>query len=106
MSRNCAFDHDEALKLLKDGVSVAEVAKRYGVTRPAVYSLINTKGVSRGLRAQLRNRGVPGATRAATMNYSPGERAKDLPPERYLNRDPCAYCGVRGDIGCKHRREG
>ncbi len=21
-----------------------------------------------------------------------------------VDRDPCTYCGVRGDLGCKHRR--
>lgn len=28
----------------------------------------------------------------------------DLPPERYLHRDPCFCCGVRGDVGCRHNR--
>lgn len=23
---------------------------------------------------------------------------------RVVNRDPCTFCGVRGDVGCKHRR--
>lgn len=27
-----------------------------------------------------------------------------LPESRYLQRDPCTYCGVRGDIGCRHNR--
>lgn len=22
---------------------------------------------------------------------------------RYDNRDPCFYCGIRGDLGCKHK---
>lgn len=26
----------------------------------------------------------------------------DLPPERYVVRDPCTYCGVRRDVGCEH----
>lgn len=25
-------------------------------------------------------------------------------PPSYVMRDPCPMCGVRGDIGCKHRR--
>lgn len=29
---------------------------------------------------------------------------KDVPPPIYINRDPCTYCGVRGEIGCKHSR--
>lgn len=24
--------------------------------------------------------------------------------QRRVDRDPCTYCGTRGDIGCKHRR--
>lgn len=39
----------------------------------------------------------------------PGDSARpiegfrgDLPPERYLHRDPCPRCGVRADVGCRH----
>jgi len=28
----------------------------------------------------------------------------DLPPERYVDRNPCCRCGVRADIGCRHSR--
>ncbi len=28
----------------------------------------------------------------------------DLPADRYVDRDPCGFCGVRGDIGCVHNR--
>jgi hypothetical protein len=28
----------------------------------------------------------------------------DLPPERYVDRTPCGFCGVRGDVGCRHNR--
>lgn len=30
-------------------------------------------------------------------------KADTLPPV-IIDRDPCTYCGVRGDIGCKHNR--
>lgn len=28
----------------------------------------------------------------------------DLDTLTHVDRDPCPRCGVRGDIGCKHRR--
>lgn len=38
-----------------------------------------------------------------TPKYREGFRG-DLPAERYVVRDACGYCGVRGDIGCRHSR--
>lgn len=26
----------------------------------------------------------------------------DLPADRYVDRNPCGFCGVRGDVGCRH----
>ena len=31
------------------------------------------------------------------------ERTHDV-ADLIVNRDPCPKCGVRGDLGCKHRR--
>lgn len=33
----------------------------------------------------------------------PADKAKREGMPR-VDRDPCHHCGVRGDIGCKHRR--
>lgn len=67
---------------------------RFGGSRNAIYNILRRYGRE------------PARNYQRTTTKAPGERAKDLPPERYLNRDPCTYCGVRGDIGCKHRRDG
>ncbi len=52
-----------------------------------------------------------GRPRLFVGTAGPGETARpiegfrgDLPPERYLDRDPCPRCGVRGDLGCAHSR--
>lgn len=45
----------------------------------------------------------------ARVDAPPGKRAeynltlkaREMPR---VERDPCSYCGARGDLGCKHRR--
>ena len=49
-------------------------------------------------------------TRAAAAFDGEGNRIAngsfrgDLPPERYIDRTPCGFCGIRADVGCRHSR--
>lgn len=63
------------------GEEVAAIANRHDVSPSAIY-------------LHLQKAGVPLRSRARTM-------AMDDAPR--VSRDPCPYCGVRGDIGCRHR---
>lgn len=36
--------------------------------------------------------------------YASGEKRAPLPESRFTDRSPCFWCGVRADIGCRHRR--
>lgn len=43
---------------------------------------------------------------AAASETMTAAKEKDVALLRRVDRDPCPMCGVRGDIGCKHRRVG
>jgi hypothetical protein len=90
VSRHLTFDPATALRLLKEGLPVAVVAARLGCARNSLYVLMSRSGVSSGVRAHLRSTKIA----AKPVNYSANARNKDLPPERYLDRDPCDNCGV------------
>lgn len=41
---------------------------------------------------------------APWAHYGPRTSATDNDSLTRVDRDPCVKCGVRGDLGCKHRR--
>lgn len=48
---------------------------------------------------------VKRAERTADRGTRPeGVFRGDLPVDRYIDRNPCGFCGVRADIGCRHNR--
>ena len=101
------FDHSEALRLVKQGVPIDEVAGKFGVQRQTIYGIIRSKGVPTGVRAQMRNERIAGETDRHVRERVFAHRfSGDLADDRYVRRDPCPKCGVRGDIGCKHNPKG
>ncbi|QEH79920.1 hypothetical protein EIK56_17985 [Sphingomonas sp. C8-2] len=62
-------------------------------------------GMTTGWTAIVRGRPGYAGVRGPGDSHFPIEGFRgDLPPERYLDRDPCPRCGVRGDLGCAHSR--
>lgn len=76
------------MKLHDQGLEVDVIAKRVGVDRPAVYKALRRLGILPGYKHR------EGIHRPA-LN-------KELPEIRYENRDPCFWCGSRGDYACGH----
>lgn len=98
----------------KRGEPVKEIANRFGVQNPAVWKALRRGGVlppyqpSRdGKGGRPKGGGKPGysATRLSkSVAYIDGLQAGPPMPSTFVDRDPCGFCGVRGDIGCSHRR--
>lgn len=90
------------------GVIVGELAAVYGVQRPAIWRRLRSGGVLpayaprvAGGSGRPKGGGIPGFSakrRLASLNAS-GFFAEAPAP---VDRDPCSYCGVRADLGCKH----
>lgn len=97
------FDHSQALKMMKKGVPIAKVAEHFKVQKQTIYAILRTQGISIGVRRQLRNSRIMGETDRIVERKS---FTGDLDDHRYVRRDPCLKCGVRGDIGCKHFPKG
>jgi hypothetical protein len=109
------------LALFNDQVPVVAIAEKFGVQRAAVYRCLYRQGIvscdSRpGMppagtqlrkaanfnkrRDHAKGKGPTGITR----HRATGAAAFENAPPPIEPRDPCLRCGVRGDIGCKHRR--
>lgn len=84
----------------RDGLEPKQIAERFGVNPPAI-------------RARLKEAGVYAVDPKAVANGSKGGAPKrklsgdNRIPTAHLvrvDRDPCTFCGVRGDVPCRHRR--
>lgn len=92
------------------GVAVAALADKYGVQRPAIYKSLRTGGVlppykerKDGGKGRPVGGGVRGYTERRRRTHSEIKSAFEAKAEQLrVNRDPCTYCGVRVDVGCRH----
>lgn len=78
----------------KPGAVVASIAEQQRVQRPTIWRHLRTAGVL-----------PPYKTGKPLGKRQPALGAVDsvgLP--QIVRRDPCAWCGVRGDIGCQHNQ--
>lgn len=73
------------------GLTPAEIASRLNITNPAAYNALRRAGAKLGTK-RFSQAGAEGRTKAFAVVPTPVER------------DPCTYCGVRADVGCKHNR--
>lgn len=115
----------EMIALYREGWATADLAKRYGVNPPAITKQLNRHGVKvvrpkKTTRADrikgLLSEGLSEseARRVVMPQYHApeliAERVRRIEQERrsaealVVDRNPCTYCGVRGDVGCKHNR--
>lgn len=56
------------------------------------------------VEALLNGKPIPPAQRKPRTLTQPVERGPVGPVPDPIDRDPCRYCGIRADIGCKHQR--
>lgn len=116
------IDALECVRLHKEGKGASEIARLMGCWPPAIYRAFKRVGYNyRGFNAAGRK---PVAGRKPEPAYDPSKVDEKLfppPPgsaeytisydakkieaaEKAVDREPCTYCGVRGDIGCRHKR--
>lgn len=76
---------EQIAALFRGGMDVDDIAATVGVQRPYALHCLTDAGLRRKAHVPL-----------ACLNES------ELPPR--VNRDPCSYCNVRADIGCRHSR--
>lgn len=79
-------DKAEICTAYQAGEQSKDIAKRWNISPAAIYNYLYRAGVP------IRSHGT------RLMASTPLE---NQPPR--VSRDPCPYCGVRGDIGCRHR---
>ena len=99
----------------KAGMPVREIANKFEVQNPAVWKALRRGGVLPPYQPSVRGRGgrpkgggVSGYTesrlkRSADSIAATEAREPPRPDLEPVDRDPCFMCGIRADIGCKHR---
>lgn len=87
-----AARHDAMIAMFESGVLSSHVDKHFDVSVGTTYHL-------------LRRRQLISAPEATRKPASGAAALADVPASAWgIEREPCPMCGVRGDIGCKHRR--
>jgi hypothetical protein len=82
----------------KAGVEVKLIAQEFGVQNPAIWRALRKAGLLPPYAPKVP--GGPGKPRAPKAVPEAGPAA----PLVLVERNPCPRCGVRGDVGCAHRR--
>jgi hypothetical protein len=90
----------ETLRLFASGMTCAEIANSLGVERPAIRKRLIKAGVWKPNKVNAA-RGMKGALKQAGRPKLP-----PAPPVEAMmaDREPCSWCGVRADYGCRHQR--
>lgn len=83
----------EIARQFQYGLSPSELATLFGVQPPAICKALRRQGIriapARGPNPKPRR--TQAEIRAATV-------------PAVVDREPCPSCGIRADIGCRHRR--
>ena len=108
MATRMEIDAAECVKLAKSGLKVRKIAERMGCRPPAVYRALRRGGYAtsgmtrRGIGPEANYPPTPkGAYNCSgTARVDIDAEEAEIAARRIQPRDPCARCGVRGDIGC------
>lgn len=91
--------NEQIVRAAQSGTTPTELAAEYGVQPPAICKILRRAGIN------LAPARTPTSTQRARVTYdrrTMAEKREQAPIA--VDRDPCPQCGVRGDIGCKHKR--
>jgi hypothetical protein len=91
---------DIIVKLHGEGLGAAEIAARIGCQAPAVRQRLHRAGIELERRKKGGRQGGPTPYKRAHAGAESRLPHLHLPR---VNRDPCTFCGTRGDIPCRHR---
>lgn len=83
-------------EMFKRGADVGEIACRFSVQNPAVWKALRRIGLLPPYEKR------PNGTGPSSVKLRK-PKVVTAPPPR-VDRDPCTYCGVRADVGCRHQR--
>lgn len=79
---------ERVARLYRENASVSEIAVTVGLARSTVRERLRSVGLLQPVSKSRRQEDEEEILRHAVR----------------VDRDPCSFCGVRGDIGCSHRR--
>ena len=82
------------------GLKPAQIAMRYGVQAPAIRARLKEAGVFAPDPKHV-ERGKKGG--APKRTHSGDGRLPTAHLQR-VNREPCSFCGVNSDYGCRHMK--
>ena len=110
-----------AIELYEAGNTTDDIGKVFGVTRAAIGKAMRKAGYP--LRRRPGTRVLKLARMASANEHLAAEEVAKIPQRlihearalartqeneeilsRVVHRDPCSYCGVRADVGCRHQR--
>lgn len=89
------LDHEKMLAAYRAGMSTPDLAERFGCKPNTIYSVLKRAGIEP-------DRG--GHQRRSPTVYAQRAHKHEPAPEQYVQRDPCIWCGARGDYPCGHGR--
>lgn len=94
---------------------VGQLSAAHDVRRPSIWKALRLGGVlppygesREGGKGRPKGGGVAGYSedRRAKAVEATERRQPEPDPSLYVNRDPCPFCQVRADIGCRHSGRG
>ena len=91
-----AVNRADLEKLFLKGATLEALAIALNVQIPTIRRHLGEMGLLRRHETGPRDRG----NIQKPILFAP---ANEL-PTTFIDRDPCGFCGVRGDIGCRHSR--
>lgn len=93
--RNNPVDHDTLRRLYREGLTFEQLAEALECGVSAIRRNLQQLGLYE------KRKGTP---RRPLKRMFTKKHAEDLLSGTFVDRDPCGFCGVRGDIGCVHNR--
>jgi hypothetical protein len=94
----------ETARLFHEGLTAPEIANRFGVQPPCIRRRLLKLGLWKSNSKDAQNGYQSGLLKKIRAAEVRAENAQTAEAFTRVDRTPCTFCGVRGDIPCKHKR--
>lgn len=103
----CDLEREYVHRICRDLIArelIKRIDGREGPGFKATYALASFKGaMTQPAKSSIRGRSIHRIERPKAGGNSVAKRPRPLVDADFTRRDPCFFCGTRGDIGCRHR---